>query len=63
VPEPCLAHREIGGHVREHELDTLELDDPLSRLPALVDVGDGILECAARDPERVRGDARARLVE
>src|SRR5688500_15799563 len=31
VPEPCLAHREIGGHVREHELYTLELDDPLSR--------------------------------
>ena len=32
-------------------------------LAALVDIGDGILEGGARDAERMRGDARPRLVE
>ena len=47
--------REVG----EHELDALELDDPAARLPALVDVGDAVLERGAGDAERVRGDRRA----
>ena len=63
MPQPSLTKREIGGEVGQHELNALELDDPPARLPALVDVEDGILEGGARDAERVRGDTRARLVE
>jgi len=63
VPQPRLAQSELGGEVGEHELDALELHDPPARLPALVDIGDRILEGGAGDPERVGGDTRPRLVE
>ena len=55
--------RQLGGQVGEHELDALELDDLPARLPALVDVGDRVLERGARDAQRMRGDAGPRLVE
>src|SRR5690349_1052568 len=38
VPQPTLTHREVGCHVREHELYALKLDDTPSGLPAFVDV-------------------------
>ena len=63
MPQPRLAHREVGREIGEQELDALKLDDPPARLPALVDVGDRILEGGAGNAERVGGDARPRFVE
>jgi hypothetical protein len=63
VPQPRLAHREIGREIGEQELYALELDDAPARLAALVDVRDRIAERGAGDAERVRRDARARFVE
>src|SRR6266851_6547151 len=63
MPEPRLAHRQIGRHVRQQELDALKFDYAPARLTPLVDVADGVLEGGARDAEGVRGDARPRLVE
>src|SRR5581483_6489935 len=63
MPQPAFAHREIGGEVGEEELDALKLDDPPPRLPPLVDVVDGVVERRPGDAERVRRDARPRLVE
>src|SRR5713101_486091 len=63
MPEPRLAHRQIGRHVRQEELDALEFNDAPARLAPLVDVADGVLEGGAGDAEGVRGNARPRLVE
>jgi hypothetical protein len=49
VPEPPLAHDEIGRHVGEHELNALKLDNAATGLSTLVDVRDGIFERGARD--------------
>ena len=59
MPKPGFALREIGCHIGEHELDALKLDDLAARLLALVDVVHCILERAARDAQRVCGDAGA----
>src|SRR3546814_693693 len=63
APQPALAHGEVGRVVRQHELHALELDDGAAELPALVDVGDRVLEGGARDGERMGADRGARLVE
>ena len=63
MPQPGFAHRQIGGEIGQQELDALELDDAAAGLAALVDIGDGVLEGGAGDAERVRRDARARLVQ
>ena len=63
MPQPSLAHRQLGRQIGEQELDALELDDAPPGLAPLVDVGDGVLEGGAGDAERMRGDARPRLVQ
>ena len=53
----------LGREVGDHELDRLELEDAAAGLAPLVDVVDRILERGPRDAERMRGDARPRLVQ
>src|SRR4051812_29448534 len=50
-------------HVGELELHALELGDRLPELPALVGVGDRVVDRALGDPPRLRGDAEPRVVE
>src|SRR5512135_93042 len=63
VPQPGLALRELGGEVREQELDALEFDDAPPRLAPLIDVVDCVAEGRARDSQGMCRDARARLVQ
>src|ERR1051325_1741168 len=39
MPQPRVAHRQIGGEVGEQKLDALKLDDAAAGLPALVEIG------------------------
>src|SRR4029077_19362940 len=59
-----LARR--GGvrfHVRELELDALELVDRLAELAALLGVAEGVVGGALGDPHRLRGGAETRALE
>ena len=50
-------------HVGEHELDALELGDPLAELPALLDVGQRVVERALGDADGLRADGDPGVVE
>jgi hypothetical protein len=54
---------DLGRHVGQHELDALELVDPLPELLALVGVAERLLERALGDAQRERADADAAGVE
>ena len=67
--EPRRPPRQLAGrgdlrrHVREGELDRLELRDPLPELLALERVRPGRVECRLRDAHRLRGDPDPAAVE
>ena len=61
--EPRLAQGQLARQVGEQELVALELDDAPARLPPRVHVGRHVLERGDGDAQRMRGDARPRLVE
>src|SRR4051812_44212899 len=54
---------QLHRHVGDHELDPLEVGDALTELLALLDVGDRLVERALRDPDGLRADGDARVVE
>ena len=54
---------ELHGHVGEHELDALEVGDPLAELLALLDVRDGLVERALRDADGLGADGDPGVVE
>ena len=53
----------IRGQVGKHELIALEIDHPLARLHALVHVAHHVAKCRCGNAQRMRGHARARLVQ
>ena len=57
------ARLEFGRHVRELEVDALELGDPLAELLPLARVLERFLECTLCDAKREGGDPDAPLVE
>jgi hypothetical protein len=59
--QPCGV--ELRGHVRELELDRLELADGLAELPALLRVLRRGIESATGHAQRERGDGDAAAVE
>ncbi len=54
---------DLGRHVGELELDRLVLGDRLAERPALLRVGERVLERGARDAERLGRDADPAAVE
>src|SRR5207245_10182320 len=53
----------LAGHVRQHELDPLEIADPLAELLTLPGVADGRVQRALGDSHRLGSDTQARAVE
>src|ERR1019366_2495922 len=53
----------IGGHLRDLELDTLELADGATELLALLRVLDGEFPCATRQSEHLRADTDAAFIQ
>src|SRR4051794_12274266 len=62
VEQPARA-LELRPHVGEHELDPLLLGDRLSERDPLGGVAERVVERRLANPERLRGDPRARAVE
>src|SRR5205809_5992734 len=54
---------DLGGYVRQHPLDRLEIGDLLSEGFTLLGVREGVLEAGARDPDRLGRDRNAAAIE
>ena len=54
-----MPHRHVG----EHELDALEVGDPLAELLALLDVVEGDVEGALGEPDGLRADGDPGVVQ
>jgi hypothetical protein len=48
----------LHGHVGEHELDPLEVHDPLAELPSLAPVGERQVQRSLRDTDGLGRDHR-----
>src|ERR1019366_1149805 len=63
IIEPRLSHSQLGREVRDKELVGLEIDAVVAAHGARIHIGHHVLEGGGRNSERVRRNARSRLVE
>ena len=66
VERPVREHARrlhLHGHVGEHELDPLEVHDPLAELPPLAPVGERQVQRSLRDADGLGRDHRSRMIE
>lgn len=54
---------DLGGHVREHEAQALEVDHRAAELPPGLGVGDRVVQGGGRQSDRAGGDTQAPPVE